>query len=58
MTSSAPTKPAKRIRQLLKMQVQEYVDRYYSDWGRVSVKLSHDGKIATVRSKSKPKGRQ
>jgi len=54
MKSSKPKNPSKRVRQLLKKQVQEYVDRYYPQMGDVAVDISPAGTAASVSFQKKP----
>jgi hypothetical protein len=58
MKSSKPSKLSKRMRQLSEQQVQEYVDRYYPEWGTVSVEISPCGTFASVRSTSNERTRR
>lgn len=55
MKAKKPPKLSKRMRRLLEQQVQEYVDYYYPERGKVSVEISPCGTFAAVRSNSKPK---
>ena len=51
-----PTKPSDDERRLTELQIQEYVDRYYPEMGKVSVDLSPGGTIAIARRKSPADG--
>jgi hypothetical protein len=57
MKSRKPTKPSKRIHRALQKQVQEYVGNYHRHWGKVSVKVSPGGTLASVHCNAKPEGR-
>ena len=54
MKPRKPKKLSKRMRRILEEQTQEYVDNYYPQWGKVSVKMSSYGTFASVRSSSEP----
>ena len=56
MKSSEPKKLSKHMRRALEEQVQEYVDNYHPQLGKVSVAISPTGAVASVRCNSKPKG--
>jgi hypothetical protein len=57
MKTGKPARLSKRMRRLSEMQVQEYVDSYYPEWGTVAVEISPCGTFASVRDTSKPKQR-
>ena len=58
MKAKKPPKLSKRMRRLSELQVQEYVDRYYPDWGTVSVEISPCGTFASVRNATAKQGRE
>ena len=53
MKKKASREPAtsKRQRELTRLQVQEYVDRYYPEMGEVSVHVSPSGTSISVYKK-------
>ena len=50
--SKKPKRTTKRQRELAALQVQEYVDRYRPDLGKVVVDVSPCGRFASVRKPS------
>lgn len=48
--SQKPKRATKRQRELAALQVQEYVDRYHPDSGKVVINVSPCGRFASVRN--------
>jgi hypothetical protein len=46
--SKTPKRIPSRQRQLLELQVREYIDRYHPDLGDVAINVSANGSIGTV----------
>jgi len=49
MKSSKPKKLTAKLRSAMKLQVQEYVDCYYPEMGKVDVYISPRGTLAGAR---------
>jgi hypothetical protein len=58
MRAKKPSIPSKRVRRASEEQVLDYVRRYYPEMGEITVEISPCGTFASVRDKSKPKGRR
>jgi hypothetical protein len=56
MKAQKPTKLSNRQRRMSEAQVQEYVDRYQPQLGKVAVEISPCGRFASARAHPKPKG--